>query len=166
MKDRKEYKNEYYRKNREKYLRRQKEKYFENHKEILEQRKIERANRSPEKKAAANAYAKKYREENSEKVKAYFQSDTHKYKQYYKQSASRRGKEFELTYEDFLSIFHQSCTYCGEADARGIDRVDNTLGYLKENCAPCCDRCNKMKWSFSKEDFLSHAIKIANYQRS
>ncbi len=27
----------------------------------------------------------------------------------------------------------------------GVDRVDNAIGYIKENCVSCCDTCNKLK---------------------
>jgi len=41
----------------------------------------------------------------------------------------------------------------------GIDRVDNSLGYVKENCKSCCFRCNKIKRDMSLEEFEQFLIK-------
>ena len=35
----------------------------------------------------------------------------------------------------------------------GIDRVDNTKGYTKENTVPCCTQCNTAKFNFTLEEF-------------
>lgn len=43
----------------------------------------------------------------------------------------------------------------------GIDRVNNDIGYLIENCVSCCKVCNFMKRSMSKNDFINHVNKIA-----
>jgi hypothetical protein len=42
----------------------------------------------------------------------------------------------------------------------GIDRVDNTLGYSKENCVSCCKICNYMKQVLTLEEFYSHIRRI------
>jgi len=82
-------------------------------------------------------------------------SDTH-YAQYIR-SAKNRGIAFELSSEEFKSIVCQSCFYCGTVTAGesvGIDRFDNTKGYTVENCRPCCDTCNRMKWTFHPLFFI------------
>ena len=45
----------------------------------------------------------------------------------------------------------------------GIDRIDSTKGYSKDNCVSCCKMCNIMKNKFSKEDFLNKVESIYNY---
>lgn len=35
----------------------------------------------------------------------------------------------------------------------GIDRVDNSVGYVLSNCVPCCSTCNRMKGTMSSEEF-------------
>lgn len=69
------------------------------------------------------------------------------YKSYIK-SAKKRSYSFQLTLEDFKSIVVKSCHYCNyykEKETNGIDRVNNDIGYNKDNCVPCCEICNKMK---------------------
>jgi len=42
----------------------------------------------------------------------------------------------------------KECYYCGyynKSEAIGIDRINNTLHYTKENCVPCCETCNRIK---------------------
>lgn len=81
-----------------------------------------------------------------------------------KNSAKRRNYPFELTPEEYRSIVSKSCTYCGEDEKKiGVDRVDNTKGYTKENSTSCCTTCNMMKKTMTLEDFLTHVKKIANY---
>ena len=38
----------------------------------------------------------------------------------------------------------------------GIDRKDNNIGYIIENCVSCCGICNRMKMDMSYDDFLNH----------
>lgn len=79
-------------------------------------------------------------------------------------SAVKRNKILELSFEEFCEIIKQPCNYCGETEKRiGIDRVDNIKGYTKENSAPCCNPCNMMKKTMSKDDFLTHIEKIYKY---
>lgn len=42
----------------------------------------------------------------------------------------------------------------------GIDRTDNSTGYILENCIPCCDICNYMKNDLSKDKFIYKISKI------
>ena len=74
-------------------------------------------------------------------------------------SARARGYVVELTKEQFLELSQQPCFYCGcmpdnsnlckgkhgDFAYNGMDRLDNTKGYSKENCVPCCKSCNTMK---------------------
>ena len=95
---------------------------------------------------------------------------------HYKNNAKQRNIEWNLSEEEFKNIITQSCIYCGEAPditktssyrdkhekITGIDRVDTTKGYFKENCVPCCKMCNIMKNKFSKEDFINKVKSIYN----
>lgn len=87
----------------------------------------------------------------------------HKYRNY-QYNAKRRDIKFFLTREQVEIITSQPCFYCGSNKSVGIDRVDNNIGYLVENCVPCCMICNKMKINYSLEDFLNHIINI--YKKS
>jgi len=88
-------------------------------------------------------------------------------------SARTRGLVFSLTSEDFLRITSQNCFYCGTEPAQdkkslhenyranGIDRVDNNVGYVLENCVPCCMPCNYMKRAQGQDEFFARVIRIA-----
>lgn len=98
-----------------------------------------------------------------------------------KQGAKTRKLDFELTKEQHLSLIKKSCNYCGQPPPRkqpnrghnyyvgvpvcynGIDRVDSKIGYVIENCVPCCTLCNRMKQCLSVTEFSEHVLKIANH---
>lgn len=46
----------------------------------------------------------------------------------------------------------------------GIDRVDNSLGYVADNCVPCCEACNRAKLQMSSTDFINLANRIVTHQ--
>lgn len=98
----------------------------------------------------------------------------------YKLSAKRKGHKFNLSKDEFVEITSQSCYYCGAKPIKehiapqangsykynGIDRIDNSKGYVKKNCVPCCWLCNQWKRNLTKRYFLNHADKISKYRRS
>ena len=44
----------------------------------------------------------------------------------------------------------------------GIDRIDSSIGYVVENCVPCCTLCNRMKSNLSGREFIAHVDRIAS----
>lgn len=81
----------------------------------------------------------------------------------YSQKAKARNKSFELTLDEFISFRKgRVCSYCG-LPSKGIDRVENSIGYVYSNCVPCCAKCNQMKFTDSTEDFLAHIKRIYSY---
>lgn len=165
MFDEKAYKAEYYKKNRDKYTAVAKSRYAMNRDELLQKRAQQRLNESHEKREQRLIYLKQYRLKPDRVVKAkeLQQSDTYKYTQYQKQSALRRKKIFDLTFEQFVELYHAPCYLCGSLESHGIDRVDNAVGYTFENAKSCCALCNKLKWAHNKDTFLSHILKIAKH---
>lgn len=86
--------------------------------------------------------------------------------QTYKRSAKKRGLEFNLTIEDFSFSKPLDCFYCGSLlDRPRYDRVNNKIGYCKENIVFCCRLCNFLKNDLEKEIFLDHISKIYEYQK-
>lgn len=85
----------------------------------------------------------------------------------YRYNADKRGLIFSLTQEQFREIISSPCAYCGRPPANvytkhncngsfiysGVDRVDNSRGYLQDNCVPCCKFCNYAKKGGSVEEF-------------
>jgi len=75
--------------------------------------------------------------------------------------AKNRGKEINITFEDFMGIYGMPCFYCGdEVLTSGIDRVNSSKGYVLGNIVRCCQICNRAKNNLSVKDFLSHCRKI------
>jgi hypothetical protein len=91
------------------------------------------------------------------------------YKAYLTRAADK-DLEFALTKEMFDKIKSACCYYCGKVNSsthqNGIDRKDNSVGYIIENCATCCRECNQMKGVMSSDEFISHCKNIALYKQS
>ena len=97
----------------------------------------------------------------------------------YQKGAEKRHYEFKLTKNDFELLTKKNCYYCGGVPNNiqkalkgkeiyvynGIERVDNTRGYLSKNCVSCCKKCNSFKLNTSVEDFLNHIKKIYEYKK-
>jgi len=94
----------------------------------------------------------------------------------YKRSARDRRIEFKLTRDEFLKMAIDNCHYCGSPPSttsgkkfnstfthNGIDRVDSSTGYTSKNVVTCCERCNFMKRSLHKTDFIDHIKKIHDH---
>uniref|UniRef100_A0A6C0I5H7 Uncharacterized protein n=1 Tax=viral metagenome TaxID=1070528 RepID=A0A6C0I5H7_9ZZZZ len=120
------------------------------------------------KKQAENA--KKWRENNPEKQEIVNENKKHSKKlQYniYSRNAGVKNLEFTISYDDYVAIVEKSCYYCGilqEKGFNGIDRKDQTKGYILENCVSCCKLCNYMKGSTSNEVFIKRAEHILTFQ--
>jgi len=65
-------------------------------------------------------------------------------------------KWFE-TYKPIPNHIDKKGTYCG------IDRIDNTKSYIKENCVPCCNICNRMKLEMNTQEFIEHIRRIMEF---
>jgi hypothetical protein len=98
------------------------------------------------------------------KRKLYGLSDKGIYSRY-KNDSNRRNRHyvFALSFEEFSKLINDSCYYCGNFNCRGIDRLDNSIGYILENCVPCCEHCNIMKNKYSIEEFIEQIKKILEH---
>ena len=80
----------------------------------------------------------------------------------YKRNAIRRHYEWCLSFEEFMFFWQSTCFYCGDPiETIGLDRLDNTKGYIKDNVVSCCPNCNIAKFQMSVADFVTHIRKIA-----
>ncbi len=75
-----------------------------------------------------------------------------------KAKARKRKKEWGLTHRQAFDLIKSPCHYCGHTpdwpkERGGIDRIDNSIGYIFENCAPSCFTCNSAKGIMGKEKF-------------
>ena len=87
----------------------------------------------------------------------------------YKNQAKERDLIFKVEKEDFRLLTKKDCYYCGlepqqEQNAKchnggyvynGIDRLDNSIGYISNNIVACCKTCNRSK----------HALDINQFQK-
>lgn len=97
----------------------------------------------------------------------------------YKEGAKNRNLDWALTDEEFFALTKSNCHYCDDPPLNisksksqylpdfqysGIDRVDNTKGYMPGNVVASCRICNAMKEKLSQEEFLNHIAKITRFQ--
>lgn len=95
----------------------------------------------------------------------------------YKKGAKNRELEFSISKDDFRNITSQPCFYCGKLPNQktgnkelnseyiynGIDRVDNSKGYIEGNVVPCCKNCNISKNTMSVQEFREMIINIYSF---
>jgi hypothetical protein len=94
----------------------------------------------------------------------------------YKRTAKSKEIYFDITFEHFLKITKENCTYCdrkpsqvydlgnrqhnGTYTYNGVDRQDNSKGYILNNVVACCKYCNYAKSDRNATDFLNWADRI------
>lgn len=88
----------------------------------------------------------------------------------YKQTAiTKRKLEFTITKEDYEKFRNGQCYLCGlsssDTHKNGIDRIDNSKGYILDNCRSCCGHCNHMKLDMDYNTFISHCKQITNHNK-
>jgi len=93
----------------------------------------------------------------------------------YRNNAKLYGLRFALSRSTMMRLFASPCHYCAKAPSQvaqkptafgsfiysGIDRKDNSKGYIPRNVLPCCRQCNTMKSAQSYEDFLAWVAAVA-----
>ena len=75
-----------------------------------------------------------------------------------KSTAKLRGLVVEITKEEHGVLISQPCHWCGGTlshTGSGVDRRDNSLGYVRGNCLPCCTQCNNAKNDYPVDVFLT-----------
>ncbi len=113
-------------------------------------------------------------------------------KNYNSHKFNGRGSNGYLSRVDWESIVFKPCHYCGGIDTKsvgkirdrkyldfdeesrlrydvklnGVDRVDNSVGYILSNCVPCCVVCNFMKHKLSAEEFINKVKSIYKHINS
>lgn len=97
----------------------------------------------------------------------------------YRANARKKGLEFSLSEEEFRELTIGSCHYCGNRPERaatsgfdtgeyiynGVDRRDNSKGYISGNVAACCWVCNHSKSDMSYESFVRHLDRLTEWHR-
>jgi 5-methylcytosine-specific restriction endonuclease McrA len=93
----------------------------------------------------------------------------------YRKSARDRGLSWDLSNAEFFALVTSNCRYCGtppnsvrkpnagvngEFFYTGVDRVENTLGYIPDNVVSCCWDCNRAKGMMTIAAFESWLDRI------
>lgn len=101
----------------------------------------------------------------------------------YKLDARNRNHSWELSKAEFRILTSSNCYYCGAVPSNikrtdknnyllyeyiynGIDRVDNTKGYTKDNCVACCTICNLAKRNMSLDTFITWIENLVLYRNN
>jgi hypothetical protein len=87
------------------------------------------------------------------------------------QGCKKRNIKTTLTKKDVFKLIFDPCFYCGRKNVNirtikhkystriirrnGIDRINNKLGYHKNNVVSCCGDCNEMKMARTKKEFIN-----------
>ena len=91
-------------------------------------------------------------------------------------SSKQRKRNCTLNFEQFKELSLKNCFYCDtppklvkwgrepEIKYNGIDRVDNKIDYIYDNCVTCCTRCNSMKLDMSLVEFFNRIELIYNFK--
>ena len=94
--------------------------------------------------------------------------------------AKKRDIPFDLDFETFGRVTSSPCFYCGAEPAstmrsqskrvtyqyNGVDRLDNTQGYVLGNVVACCKQCNFSKREQSAHEFMTWALRMALHLQS
>lgn len=103
----------------------------------------------------------------------------------YKRNCKRKVREFQLSIEEFKSICLGNCVYCGMNPSKiyppsgrakssptkgliyvnGVDRIDSSKHYFKENCVSCCSICNQAKRNMSLEEWQDWIDRIVLFNK-
>lgn len=103
---------------------------------------------------------------NSEKAKEWKRNSSTVRVLEIKKTAQQRGLDFNLPLELGKDLVTDNCYYCGdppELRFNGIDRVDNSKGYLEDNVVTACKYCNAGKLTRSKGEFEAWLQRAAKH---
>lgn len=99
----------------------------------------------------------------------------------YKGSAKNRNLEFDLSFDEFVSLVNSNCFYCGQEPTlhefwknqkrrsqflivNGIDRLNSDWGYTIDNCVSCCRICNLAKNEYSLGEFQNWISNLVRFK--
>lgn len=98
-------------------------------------------------------------------------------KMYKTTGAKHRGLEWGLSDDEFFALIQQHCTYCGippnsikrvsrngQFHYNGVDRVDNSRGYVSDNVVTCCSICNHAKCDMPRDAFIEWIRRLTEFQ--
>ena len=102
------------------------------------------------------------------------------YKQIF-QDMSKRSRKMnkgcDIILKEFIPMVKKPCYYCGLTNSsfstdkfsdtvvryNGLDRIDSTKGYQKDNVVTCCKYCNMAKGTMTQQQFKEWLERAYNY---
>ncbi len=105
-----------------------------------------------------------------------WRQSAHKIYSQYKSKSKKRKLDFDLSFDEAMILFKGNCFYCNQVpsnirDVRnskftynGIDRQDNSKGYILNNCVTCCRICNSAKNNLTMEQFKDWIDRIYSWR--
>lgn len=124
--------------------------WVEKHKKLLESNPELKEKFRQKQMTAVRKYRNNNKELNKIRDKEYHKLPKRRFNQA-KKTAERRGLVFEIDLKTYVELTKPDvkCYYkCGNfvpLTGMGLDRLDNRLGYTKNNVVPCCGVCNATK---------------------
>ena len=85
----------------------------------------------------------------------------------YKRSARLKKHEFTYSEDEFKALISNPCYYCNTLDEKGfngIDRMNQSVGYIQSNGVSCCTMCNWLKGSLDSATFIKRIRHIDSFK--
>ena len=87
----------------------------------------------------------------------------------YQRSARLKNLKFTFSEEEFKEMVVKPCYYCSIVDEKGfngIDRMNQSVGYIQSNSTSCCIMCNWMKGSLDSATFIKRTRHIHSFTKN
>lgn len=103
------------------------------------------------------------------------------WKQLYNSTIKKRSKKLnyisDIDIDEFIKISKSRCNYCGLEKSNilkdrignfylkynGIDRINSSKGYMKNNSVACCKYCNIAKNTMTVKEFISFIKRVYEF---
>lgn len=73
----------------------------------------------------------------------------------------------DYTYDELLyTLSTNRCTYCGNINDLGLDRLDNSKGHTKDNTVVCCKLCNSLRGNTYTSEEMQLITKLLYQKRT
>lgn len=135
--------------------------------------KILAKNKSPERRKYKNMKSAEYRQKYPEKFHRRDRQQHEKISSRHsslKRGAKDRGLELSITKDQHADLIKDGkCYYCEYSLPKtggGLDRKDNSVGYVIDNLVPCCTYCNVLKSSLLSHDEMVEIIAVLKKTRN
>lgn len=83
--------------------------------------------------------------------------------------AKDRQLDWTLSYEEYENFIKQTCFYCQNkisGTGTGLDRIDNSKGYIINNVLPCCGTCNRIRGDTVSVEEMIEIAKLLKRMRN